>query len=67
MSQDACILSTYSTNWMFHLQSEQVLQLGLKSTDELFHVELYSWLIKYQLTEKLLEVRLRVYVWASDW
>lgn len=36
---------------------ERVLQLSLKSDDELFHTALYSWLIDQKHTDRLLEVK----------
>ncbi|ELU06399.1 hypothetical protein CAPTEDRAFT_198384 [Capitella teleta] len=36
---------------------EEVFALALKSEDELFHVHLYEWLIRNNLTEKLLEIK----------
>jgi len=34
-----------------------MLNLALRSDDELFHVTLYSWLISKNLQDKLVEVR----------
>ncbi|XP_077981190.1 nuclear pore complex protein Nup155-like [Glandiceps talaboti] len=35
---------------------DQMLTLGLKSKDELYHVALYDWLVTVGLTDKLLEI-----------
>ena len=35
-----------------------MLMAGLSCGDELFHVALYSWLIKTNQTDRLLEVKL---------
>ena len=38
-------------------QVEKIFDVGLKSDDELFHVELYSWLLAEKQYERLLNIR----------
>ncbi|XP_014679572.1 PREDICTED: nuclear pore complex protein Nup155-like, partial [Priapulus caudatus] len=38
-------------------QMEKMLQMALKSEDELFHMVLYDWLLEMELTDKLLEIK----------
>ncbi|XP_070562899.1 nuclear pore complex protein Nup155-like [Ptychodera flava] len=35
---------------------DEMMRIGLKSNDELFHVALYDWLVNMRLTDKLLEI-----------
>ncbi|XP_006813173.1 nuclear pore complex protein Nup155 [Saccoglossus kowalevskii] len=37
---------------------DQMMKIGLKSNDELYHVSLYDWLVTMGLTDKLLEITL---------
>lgn len=39
------------------LQVEILYHLALKSSDELFHVKLYEWMISKDLTDKLMQVK----------
>jgi len=43
-------------------QAEQVLNVALKSDDELFHVELYSWLLQEGLYDRLLSIKRNSYL-----
>ena len=38
-------------------QVEEVFSLALRSSDEVFHIALYDWLIAKQLSEKLLDIQ----------
>ncbi|XP_066568276.1 nuclear pore complex protein Nup155 isoform X2 [Amia ocellicauda] len=52
MSSDPNMLSNEDAAAHF----EQMIGLAQRSKDELFHIALYNWLIKVDLTDKLLEV-----------
>ena len=42
--------------WFPVLQAEHIYNLALKSSDELFHVKLYEWMVSKDLTDKLMQV-----------
>lgn len=42
------------------LQAETLYTQSVKCTDEMFHVALYQWMIDNELTDKLLQVVVRV-------
>ena len=51
----------YDFEWCFNtrfpvLQAEHIYNLALKSSDELFHVKLYEWMVSKDLTDKLMQV-----------
>uniref|UniRef100_A0A4W3GRG1 Nuclear pore complex protein Nup155-like n=1 Tax=Callorhinchus milii TaxID=7868 RepID=A0A4W3GRG1_CALMI len=53
-----CVCTVYvdEGNGVFVVQFEQTLALAQRSTDELFNIALFNWLLQTDLPDKLLEV-----------
>lgn len=47
---------SYGNTVLFVFQLESLYSQCIKANDELFHMALYEWMVKNDLTDKLLQV-----------